>query len=209
MSDNKTNTRAARANEHKSNTTAGISSALGAMIGTFGTMSVQDALAAENPVILDPIDPEPIDPNPIHQTPEKPEEPAKIDNPHKPDTPETPDKPVTPPEDIVEPPVTEPEVQVLSYETVATENGNVDMALVSVNDQVYLVADADQDGFADVIGADINGDGNLSPEELQPIDGQELPMQPLHEAYLQGQTAQNEIDGPDYVNTANVDDYMA
>ena len=103
----------------------------------------------------------------------------------------------------------EPEVAVLGYERVTNDDGSqMDVAVVSVGGQQAVVADVDLDGTADMIVSDLNGDGAISDDEFVDVSGQGIMMASFQEAARTDDStmlAQN----PDYVNDADVTDYMA
>ena len=106
-----------------------------------------------------------------------------------------------------EPPVN-PEIEVLGYETVMNEDGSqMDVAIVSVDGQRVAFIDVDRDDLADVYVLDMNENGMLENEEFVPIRDQYLPMQQFREAvYPAGDMLAQE---DDYINDANVDEFMA
>ena len=124
-----------------------------------------------------------------------------------------------------EPPVSEqPEdtdVEVMSYETVTTEDGtSMDIAVVAVDGQLSVVADVDADGYADVIGTDLNNSGQLDTDEMVGLPEHSLAMQPFQDAanvaeQVNVPTTDDYTDTNDYANTgdyvnnANVEEYMA
>lgn len=102
----------------------------------------------------------------------------------------------------------EPEVEVLAYETISNEDGSqMDLAVVSVGGQEIGIYDVNQDGTADLLAVDINNNQQIDENEIQDISSENLSMQTLHNDYL----AQNDpsMQGPDYINDGNVDNYMA
>lgn len=173
----------------KSDVAASLSSAVGATIG----MIIGNAVSAEvnasevlvpptpgqTPVKPDPPKPEPIKPEPVKPEPPKPE-----------------------------PPQREPEIEVITYETMTNEDGSqMDVAIVSVDGQRVAFIDGNMDGIADVYVMDANGNGALEESEFIPLEEQNLTMALLQEAVDMGDSmlAQND----DYVNDADVDDFMA
>lgn len=104
-------------------------------------------------------------------------------------------------------------VQVLDYQTVQMADGNVaDVAVISNGTNQAVIIDANRDGVADVMAADTNNDGQLSENEIVDISGENLAMQPLHDAVQPSSNdgymmAQNTGE-PDYVNDANVDGFV-
>ncbi len=184
----------------KSNVATGASSTVGAAMGVAaGTAFTQSAQAAE---IEEPtLAPQPQKPQ---SQPEKPEpvkpNPTQDSEPVKPSTQTEPVKPE------------EPDVQVVSYETITNEDGSqMDVAVVAVDGEPVIIGDLNQDGIADVMAHDENHNGQLEAHEVHDISDQQLAMQPLHDAVdpnMGGYLAQNDPE-PDYTNDANVDDYMA
>lgn len=187
----------------KSNVATGASSTVGAAMGVAaGTAFTQPAHATEVEEPATAPQPHNSHPQPAKPEPVKPEP-----------TPQTePVKPVSNP--VTSEPVKpeEPDVQVISYETVTNEDGSqMDVAVVAVEGDPVIIGDLNQDGIADVMAHDGNHNGQLEPNEVQDISGQQLAMQPLHDAVdpnIGGYIAQNDSE-PDYTNDANVDDYMA
>lgn len=178
----------------RSDVAASLSSAVGATIGMIiGNAVSAEVNAREVPVSPisgpTPLKPEPPKPEPIKPEPVKPEPP-------KPEPP----KP--------EPPQREPEIEVVTYETVNNEDGSqMDVAIVSVDGQRVAFIDGNMDGIADVYVMDANGNGTLEENEFIPLEEHNLSMAPLREAVDMGDSllAQND----DYVNDADVDDFMA
>ena len=108
----------------------------------------------------------------------------------------------------VEDPVTAPDMELLAFERVEDEKGNqMDMAAVSVGGEHALLVDADLDGQADVLIADLNGDGQITEDELVDLaqNGIDIAMPDADSDML---LADNSMDD-DYINNADVDDYMA
>lgn len=186
----------------KSDVLTGVSSSTGAVAGVvIGSMVTEDVYAEPVP---EPI-PEPVpNPEPI---------PEPIPNPEPDPEPVPEPEPVPIPEPVVPTPDPDPvpDVQVLAYETVSDDmGGQADLAVVSVDGQPIVFADVDQDGVADVAAADVNGNGQLDPEEFVDISQEGIAMQPFRDE-INGQNsgllAQN--DDTDYINDADVDDFMA
>ena len=62
--------------------------------------------------------------------------------------------------------------------------------------------------MADVIVADLNNNGQIDTGEVENVTGAGISMQPFQDAAgFNPQYAQNDL--PDYVNDADVDNYMA
>lgn len=120
-----------------------------------------------------------------------------------------PSKPVSEGETFNDESSVAPELVVLEYETVTSEDGSqVDLALVSMDGQNVVIADVDMDGAADMVASDLNGDGMLSNDEFMDVSGQGLAMATFQDyTLMENHTlmAQNE----DYINNADIDEYMA
>lgn len=203
----------------KSNVISGISSTAGAVAGVVGgSMVTAEVNAAEMPeataeeqevevVSAEPSrisgnqshheeqpaveQPEPITPEPVNPEPQKPD-------------PVAPEPPLVTPE-----PIDGDEIQVLSYNTITDNDGNeMDVAVVSASGQEIIIADVDQDGTADLMASDLNSNGQLEENEIVDVSEDNIDMQPLEEAA----NANNMIaqtDDIDYINNADVNDYMA
>lgn len=101
-----------------------------------------------------------------------------------------------------------PEVIVVDYGTVASEDGSqMDIAIVSIDGQEVFIVDENQDGNADVLMSDVNGDGNIDCNEILNIEGEGISMSPF-QTEVMGDSHTLVADS-DYINDANVDDYMA
>lgn len=167
--------------------------------------------------------PTPPDPRPEPPTPPQPDPVPPVPEPEPQPTPVPP----------VPDPAPQPEVQVISYETVDNPDGSrMDVAVVSINGQVNLLGDTDMDGVADVIAYDANGNGVIEEDEIfttyanddngngvieehevHPVSDAQIAMQPLQEAVDQtgDDIVCNDTVGaePDYINDANVGEYIA
>lgn len=213
-----------RVSKITSDVATGISSGAGASIGVVTGSVISQSVNAAEPEdtseevvveeVITPNPPQPSQSQPQHpsqpQTQEPQAEDPQVTQPTQP-TPTPPEKPeVTPPVPGDDTP--EPEVQVMSYETVTNEDGSrMDVAVVAVDGQPVVVADLDQDGVADLLAVDENQNGVIEENEIHDISEQQLAMQPLQEAAgmdMGNHLAQADPD-PDYVNDADVDDYMA
>lgn len=104
-------------------------------------------------------------------------------------------------------------VEVLSYQTVTDENGQrVEIAVIAIDESPILIADVDEDGEADLMAADENGNQQIDGNEIHDISDAHLAMQPLHDAYEANQQhlTENALaldEGPDYINDGNVADF--
>ncbi len=201
----------------KSDMVTGASSAAGATIG----MVAGSALASEVHAAEVPDEPTSPDSHTAHTPtghvssaqshgaassapvpPVTPPEPAS-----DPEAPEPTPDPETPEPIPVEPDET-PEVVVVDYETVTNEDGSqMDVAVLSVDGQEAYVIDENQDGSADVLVADVNGDSIIDGSEVLNIENEGLSMSAL-QADAMGESSSLVAEN-DYVNDANVDDYMA
>lgn len=106
------------------------------------------------------------------------------------------------------------EVQVVAFHTTTNEDGShSNVAVLSDGTNHLALIDADQDGIADVMVADVNHDGQISDDEVVNIHDQNIAMPSNPDAFNAGMEdpslmAQN-AGCPDYVNNADVDSYMA
>lgn len=197
-----------RRSKIKDNVASGTSSAAGAAIGVVvGSVISQSVNASENQDLAeDVVMGEVVTPNHQQQSEAPIEEPASTQTTTQ--TQVSPEKPG----DIgnTDGDTHEPEVQVMGYETVTNEDGSqMDVAVVGVDGQPVMVADLNQDGIADVIATDENQNGMLEENEIHDISDQQLAMQPFQDAAnvnMGHDIAQAE---PDYINDADVDEYMA
>lgn len=75
-------------------------------------------------------------------------------------------------------------VEVVSFERVTLDDGSqADMALVNINGEEAAIVDIDLDGWADAMMADIDHSGDISDNEIVPINSdQPIAMAPLAEA---------------------------
>ena len=134
---------------------------------------------------------------------------------HNPTSHPTP-QPATEPNPTPEPtPASEPrpesEIEVVSYETVTNEDGSqIDVAVVNAQGQAVMIADVDQNGVADIMASDLNYNGQLDNGEIVDVSDQNIAMQPLQDAAnMNGNNMVAQTGEPDYINDANVDDYIA
>lgn len=213
-----------KTSEVKSNVISGMSSTVGAAAGVVsGSVISSKVNAAEIPVTpeeeqeVEVVSSQPSRPsgNTTHHNPTPAPEPAPEPTPAPTPEPDPRPEPEPTPEPnpvIPEPePTPDPEIEVVSYETVTNEDGSqIDVAVVNAQGQTVMIADVDQNGFADVMASDLNNNGQLDNGEIVDISDQNIAMQPLQEAANMGgndMIAQN--NDVDYINDANVDDYIA
>ena len=96
---------------------------------------------------------------------------------------------------------------VIAYETVQVDNGQIiDVATINADGQLIHVVDADKDGMADVAVSDLNNNGQLDANEVEDISMHGVDMATLEQ---QAEANQMLINGPDYVDNANVDEFTA
>lgn len=107
-------------------------------------------------------------------------------------------------------------VTVVSYETVTNEDGSqMDVAAVVINGQETVIVDVDQDGLADIMAIDMDGNGTITENEIANIQEENIHMQDLAQAanqthFIEDPTLVADAGGmPDYTNDADVAGYMA
>ena len=193
----------------KSNVISGMSSTVGAAAGVVaGSIISSEVNAAEIPVTPE----EEQDVEVVSSQPSKTGGSTPSHNPTSHPTPQ----PATEPNPTPEPtPASEPrpesEIEVVSYETVTNEDGSqMDVAVVNAQGQAVMIADVDQNGVADIMAADLNNNGQLDNGEIVDVSDQNIAMQPLQDAAnMNGNNMVAQTGEPDYINDANVDDYIA
>ena len=198
----------------KSNVISGMSSTVGAAVGVVaGSIISSEVNAAEIPAAEIPVTPEEEqDVEVVSSQPSKTGESTPSHNPTSHPTPQ----PATEPNPTPEPtPASEPrpesEIEVVSYETVTNEDGSqMDVAVVNAQGQAVMIADVDQNGVADIMASDLNYNGQLEHGEIVDVSDQNIAMQPLQDAAnMNGNNMVAQTGEPDYINDANVDDYIA
>lgn len=226
----------------KANMAAAASSTLGAAVGVVGGTLLSEEIHAaqvEDPVL--PEDPQATDDVPIvdveapthstasqptvaattsHVTPVnvEPIAPEPIPAPGTDPLPvPDPDPEPTPGPNVMPASSLSPDVQVLDYQTITGADGQqMDAALVNISGNQALIVDADRDGVADALVADVNNNGQIDNDEVVDISIHQLSMSELQAAANSDPVAdpdpnvmaQNAYNS-DYENNANVDDYMA
>lgn len=193
----------------KSNVISGMSSTVGAAVGVVaGSIISSEVNAAEIPVTPE----EEQDVEVVSSQPSKTGGSTPSHNP----TPHSTTEPATEPNPTPEPtPASEsrpePEIEVVSYETVTNEDGSqMDVAVVNAQGQAVMIADVDQNGVADIMASDLNYNGQLDNGEIVDVSDQNIAMQPLQDAAnMNGNNMVAQTGEPDYINDANVDDYIA
>ncbi|MBR6197508.1 MAG: hypothetical protein IKQ72_07890 [Bacteroidaceae bacterium] len=100
------------------------------------------------------------------------------------------------------------EVQVLGvYERYTEDGTHQEMAILTNGDEVAAVLDADGDGYADVIGIDMNHNGALEDGEILDISDQSVGMDRYENEYIAQQQAEQEQQDTFAYNADNQDDY--
>lgn len=200
-----------QASKIKSDVATGMGSGAGASIGVVAgsvisqSMNAAEAQDASEEVVVEEV----IAPNPPQQPQPSSQPQAEEPQPTPTPTPAPPEKPQDP-HPTPDGDIPEPEVQVMSYDTVVNEDGSqMDVAVVAVDGQPVMIADVDQDGQADLLAVDENQNGMIEENEIHDISEQQIAMLPLQEAA--GMDGGNHLAQaePDYINDADVDDYMA
>ena len=198
----------------KSNVISGMSSTVGAAAGVVaGSIISSEVNAAEIPAAEIPVTPE--EEQDVEVVSSQPSKTGGSTPSHNPTSHPTP-QPATEPNPTPEPtPASEPrpesEIEVVSYETVTNEDGSqMDVAVVNAQGQAVMIADVDQNGVADIMAADLNNNGQLDNGEIVDVSDQNIAMQPLQDAAnMNGNNMVAQTGEPDYINDANVDDYIA
>ena len=198
----------------KSNVISGMSSTVGAAVGVVaGSIISSEVNAAEIPAAEIPVTPE--EEQDVEVVSSQPSKTGGSTPSHNPTSHPTP-QPATEPNPTPEPtPASEPrpesEIEVVSYETVTNEDGSqMDVAVVNAQGQAVMIADVDQNGVADIMASDLNYNGQLDNGEIVDVSDQNIAMQPLQDAgNMNGNNMVAQTGEPDYINDANVDDYIA
>ena len=198
----------------KSNVISGMSSTVGAAVGVVaGSIISSEVNAAEIPAAEIPVTPE--EEQDVEVVSSQPSNTGGSTPSHNP-TPHPTPEPATEPNPTPEPtPASEPrpesEIEVVSYETVTNEDGSqMDVAVVNAQGQAVMIADVDQNGVADIMASDLNYNGQLDNGEIVDVSDQNIAMQPLQDAAnMNGNNMVAQTGEPDYINDANVDDYIA
>ena len=198
----------------KSNVISGMSSTVGAAVGVVaGSIISSEVNAAEIPGAEIPVTPE--EEQDVEVVSSQPSNTGGSTPSHNP-TPHPTLEPATEPNPTPEPtpasePRPEPEIEVVSYETVTNEDGSqLDVAVVNAQGQAVMIADVDQNGVADIMASDLNYNGQLDNGEIVDVSDQNIAMQPLQDAAnMNGNNMVAQTGEPDYINDANVDDYIA
>ena len=208
----------------KSNVISGMSSTVGAAVGVVaGSIISSEVNAAEIPAAEILVTPEEEqDVEVVSSQPSKTGGSTPSHNPTSHPTtgpatePNPTQEPATEPNPTPEPtPASEPrpesEIEVVSYETVTNEDGSqMDVAVVNAQGQAVMIADVDQNGVADIMASDLNYNGQLDNGEIIDVSDQNIAMQPLQDASnMNGNNMVAQTGEPDYINDANVDDYIA
>lgn len=102
-------------------------------------------------------------------------------------------------------------VQVVDYYTSTDGHGTpVDIATMRVDGHQAAVVDYGRTGEADVIAVDLNDNDRVDAGESIYVSGQHIAMDPLRDAANDNALADlMDDEGSDYVNDANVDNYLS
>lgn len=200
-----------KTSEMTSNVISGMSSTVGAAAGVVaGSIISSEVNSAEMPVIPD----EEQEVEVVSSQPARTS--GNISHHNTTPMPEPTPEPTPEPDPVPEPqpiptPTPEPDIEVVSYETITHEDGSqMDVAVVNAQGQTVIIADVDQNGYADVMAADLNNNGQLDDGEILDVSDQNIAMQPLQEATnMGGNNMIAQTDDVDYINNANVDDYIS
>ena len=95
----------------------------------------------------------------------------------------------------------------MTYETISNEDGSqMELSVVSVDGQEMGIYDVNLDGTADLLAVDENNNQQIEENEIYDISSENLSMQALHNDYM----TQNDpsMQGSDYINDGDVDNYM-
>ena len=194
----------------KSNVISGMSSTVGAAVGVVaGSIISSEVNAAEIPAAEIPVTPE--EEQDVEVVSSQPSKTGGSTPSHNPTPNPTPEPATEPNPDPVPEPTPESEIEVVSYETVTNEDGSqMDVAVVNAQGQAVMIADVDQNGVADIMASDLNYNGQLDNGEIVDVSDQNIAMQPLQDAAnMNGNNMVAQTGEPDYINDANVDDYIA
>lgn len=100
----------------------------------------------------------------------------------------------------------EPTVEVVSFEEIEhADSSHSDMAILNIDGEVVGLMDIDQDGTADLLIQDANGDQQIAPDEMEDVSDLGIAMQPFREEYIAQQDSSIDTD---YINDGDVQSYM-
>lgn len=142
----------------------------------------------------------------------KPVEPEPVQDPEPYDEPKGHEVTLVDPE-----PVSDDEVRVLGIDQVMDEDGQLhEAALIDFGGNVAMVVDTDGDNVYDVMAADFNGDGEITPDEINPNIGEAgLTVGDVQDQYMAQEQEDvqfnNECDGlsdSDFDNSADIDAFV-
>lgn len=186
---------------------SGASAAVGSTIGMVAGTFIDSKLHAAEVV-----------PTPMPE-PEPEPEPAPAPTPSSTISEETPVTVTSVQEETVTEPVSQSqhnnsnnntEIEVMAYETVTDEYGNeMDVALLDVDGQQVMLFDVDKDGTADVMVADANSDNMIDDNEIVDVVDYNISMDTFEKEMGNDYTNELLAYNDDYVNDADVTDFMA
>lgn len=186
-----------RKQEKKAN---GYGSGIGAFVGAVTGMFAGTAMQAEAAEVAEPVNPDDIVyPEVVIHTSQTPIETEPVD----------PNVIALEPVNPEPEPDMEPQLKVLNVETVVGENGQtIVVAEVMLDGHYGQIIDMDNDGVADFVGVDFDHNGQFSQDEISYIGDSMVSMEVLQRAADNTQYLA-ELNGPDYVNDADVNGYLA
>jgi len=171
-----------------------VGSVIGAAAGVVGGTFLNQELHAAEPA-----------PSSQPTTEPEPEpEPISVSNPEP--APQLHPQPA--PQSVTEPepkPDVESDVHVLEYERGEIEGTPVEMAVVEMDEQEVVLVDVTGDRYVDLAGVDVNGDDEITEDELFNVQEEGIPMETFSEAYEAQEVLANNT--PDYVNDGDIDDF--
>lgn len=109
----------------------------------------------------------------------------------------------------------EGEIKLLGFESVESEDGQrVDMAVLEIGGRTAVLADCNGDNVADVLAYDENGNQNFEDHEFVNVENEQISMEAFQTPVNQTDVdetilAENHQNDLDYINNANVNEYMA
>lgn len=199
----------------KKNVATSASAAAGVAAGVFATAAfmpqdadadvVADVVTDENDATV----PAPATYHYASPAPHKPRPQVQIEEASAPDENPEEQSEVVPDAEVQNEQVEGGEIEVLSYVREHYEDGSVlDGATVVEHGVATTYVDDDLDGMADTRWADVNENGEIDAGEVQDVSAMHIAMAPFQEAAdFDPLYAKNDI--PDYINDADVDNFMA
>lgn len=103
-------------------------------------------------------------------------------------------------------------IEVIDYGTVTLDDASqMDIAVVNIDGQEATVIDQNHDGIADLLSSDIDGNGVIDENESMNIEDDNIAMSTFQPEFPTEPQEDIEfaMNNDDYINDANVDEYMA